>query len=108
MIVAITGGRGFIGSCLVEKHLNQDDEVRVLSRNKIFKKNGAQIFIGDLTNKDSDFDDFVDGVDVLYHCAGEYKNESLMHKLHIDGTQSLINSSKGRIGRWVQLSSVGV
>ena len=108
MIVAITGGRGFIGNCLVEKHLKQNDEVRILSRERIFQKNGTQIFIGDLAKKDSDFSDFVDGVDVLYHCAGEYNNESLMQKLHIDGTQSLINSSKGRIGRWVQLSSVGV
>ena len=108
MIVAITGGRGFIGSCLVKKHLNQKDEVRVLSRKKITQKNGTQVFIGDLTEKNSDFVDFVDGIDVLYHCAGEYNNESLMQKLHVDGTQSLINVSKGRVGRWVQLSSVGV
>ncbi len=108
MIVAITGGRGFIGSCLVEKHLKQNDEVRILSRVRGFQKNEAQIFIGDLTKKDSDFSDFVDGVDALYHCAGEYNNESLMQKLHIDGTQSLINSSKGKVKCWVQLSSVGV
>ena len=108
MIVAITGGRGFIGSYLVKKHLNQGDEVRVLSRKKITQNNEAQLFIGDLTEKDSDFVDFVDGIDVLYHCAGELNNESLMQKLHVDGTQSLINVSKGKVGRWVQLSSVGV
>ena len=60
MIVAITGGRGFIGSCLVKKHLNQKDEVRVLSRKKITQKNGTQVFIGDLTKKDGDFVEFVD------------------------------------------------
>jgi nucleoside-diphosphate-sugar epimerase len=108
MKVAITGARGFIGKSLVEKHLKDNDEVRILSRKRIPQIKGAQTFIGDLANKSSDFYSFVDGVDILYHCAGEYNNKSLMQKLHIDGTQSLINSSKGRIGRWVQLSSVGV
>ena len=32
MIVAITGGRGFIGERLVERHLQQGDQVRLLSR----------------------------------------------------------------------------
>jgi len=108
MIVAITGGRGFIGSYLVQKHLSQGDEVRVLSRKKIPHCKGVNFFIGNLTEEDNDFVSFVDGVDVLYHCAGEFNNESLMQKLHVNGTQTLINVSKGRIGRWIQLSSVGV
>lgn len=108
MIVAITGGRGFIGSCLVEKHLKENDEVRILSRENKFRKNKAKVFIGDLAKNNSNFSDFLNGADVLYHCAGEYNNELLMRKLHIDGTQTLINASKGKIGRWIQLSSVGV
>lgn len=108
MIVAITGGRGFIGSCLVEKHLKENDEVRILSRENKFRKNKAKVFIGDLAKNNSNFSNFLDGADVLYHCAGEYNNESMMRKLHVDGTQALVNASKGRIGRWLQLSSVGV
>ena len=108
MIVSITGGRGFIGQCLVNKHINQKDEVRVLSRSNISNTKGTKVFIGDLTNVNEDFSEFVDGADVVYHCAGEYKDESLMYNLHVDGTQRLLNFSNGKIGRWVQLSSVGV
>ena len=108
MIVAITGGRGFIGERLVERHLQQGDQVRLLSRQTLLPRHGVAYFLGDLSEPDSDLTDFVDGVDVLYHCAGEINNETLMQKLHVDGTQSLVSVSKGRIDRWVQLSSVGV
>jgi nucleoside-diphosphate-sugar epimerase len=97
MIVSITGGRGFIGQCLVNKHINQKDEVRVLSRSNISNTKGTKVFIGDLTNVNEDFSEFVDGADVVYHCAGEYKDESLMYNLHVDGTQRLLNFSNGKI-----------
>ncbi len=31
-----------------------------------------------------------------------------MHNTHIDGTRNLLFAAKGRIGKWVQLSSIGV
>ena len=108
MIVSITGGRGFIGQSLVKKHLNQKDEVRVLSRKKFFNHQRAKLFVGDLVDNNENLSEFVDGADVLYHCAGEYRDKSLMYDLHIGGTQRLIDCSNGKIGRWVQLSSVGV
>jgi nucleoside-diphosphate-sugar epimerase len=51
---------------------------------------------------------FADGVDVLYHCAGEVKDQRRLRALNVDGTRMLAGASAGRIGRWVQLSSVGV
>ena len=108
MIIAITGGSGFIGSLLVDKHLNQGDQVRLLSRNILLERKNVQYFLGDLSNSSVDLTDFVDSVDILYHCAGEVNNESLMQELHVNGTQRLIDAAQGKIGRWVQLSSVGV
>tara|TARA_B110000967_G_scaffold196939_1_gene228109 strand:+ start:1003 stop:1917 length:915 start_codon:yes stop_codon:yes gene_type:complete len=108
MIIAITGGAGFIGSLLVDKHLKQNDQVRLLSRNTLLERENMQYFFGDLSNSSIDLSDFVDGVDILYHCAGEVHNKSLMQELHVNGTQRLVDVAQGKIGRWVQLSSVGV
>jgi len=107
MKIAVTGGTGFIGKLLVEKHIKRGDQVRVLSRKKSSKVKGIKFFCGDLSNPELDLSSFVDGVDVLYHCAGEINNKSLMKELHVDATKRLIDVSLGKVGRWIQLSSVG-
>jgi nucleoside-diphosphate-sugar epimerase len=109
MIVAITGGSGFIGRKLVMHHLEQGDEVRVLSRRPPEKSElsgSVKWYCGDLNNSE-ELQSFVDKADVLYHCAGEIKDTTKMEVLHVDGTLRLINAATGRIGRWVQLSSTG-
>jgi len=70
-------------------------------------QDGVRYFVGDLSKLDNNFIDFVDGADILYHCAGEINDESLMQRVHVSGTHQLIEKAVGRIGRWVQLSSVG-
>jgi len=107
MIIAITGGSGFIGSLLVDKFLKQSNQVRLLSRNTRAKRKNVQYFLGDLSNPSVDLSGFLDGVDILYHCAGEVSNESLMQELHVNGTQRLADAAQGKVSRWVQLSSVG-
>jgi nucleoside-diphosphate-sugar epimerase len=107
LVVAITGGNGFIGKQLVSHHIQQKDQVRLLSRNPLLRINDTQTFVGDLTNQDVDLSSFLDNVDILYHCAGEINNAFLMQDLHINGTQRLVDAAQGKIGRWVQLSSVG-
>jgi nucleoside-diphosphate-sugar epimerase len=109
MKVAITGGTGFIGRKLVLCHLARGDAVRVLSRRPPADSGlpaAVQHWQGDLVNSAS-LRPFVDGADVLYHCAGEVRNEGLMEIVHGQGTHELIDAAAGRIGRWVQLSSVG-
>ena len=108
MIIAITGGGGFIGKKLVDRHIQQGDQVRLLSRKSPLRSVNVQYFLGDLSSSSVDLSDFVDSVDILYHCAGEVNNESLMQELHVNGTQRLVDAAQGKIGRWVQLSSVGV
>lgn len=109
MIVSITGGTGFIGRKLVMRHLDQGDSVRVLSRrsySEIEMPDSVKLYRGDLSEP-SNLLSFVNGADVLYHCAGEVRDVSRMRPVHIDGTIQLINAARGCIGRWVQLSSVG-
>ena len=108
-LIAITGATGFIGRKLALHHLALGDDVRTLTRRdsaNAMLPNELTLYFGDLHNSDSLLP-FVDGVDVLYHCAGEIRNASSMHATHVEGTQNLVDVAKGRIGRWVQLSSVG-
>ena len=112
MRVAITGGRGFIGSLLVRHHLDRGDDVRLLTRKvesyPIDNLAKLTIFHGDLTKQSDSINHLVDDADVLYNCAGEVHNQDLMYQTHVEGTKYLITAASGKIGRWVQLSSVGV
>jgi nucleoside-diphosphate-sugar epimerase len=109
MIVAITGGTGFIGRGLVSRHLARGDKVRLLSRHP-YNESGFSSSVewhrGDLVDS-ANLQPFVDGADILYHCAGEIRNENRMEAVHVEGTDKLIKAAAGRISRWVQLSSVG-
>ena len=99
MLVAITGGCGFIGRRLVEKHIRRGDDVRVLSRRNLFPVEGVDVFVVDLCDFGSNLEAFADGADVLYHCAGEIHDESLMYELHVEGTRRLQEVAEGHIGR---------
>jgi len=109
MKVAITGGTGFIGRYLLSRCLAEGNEVRILSRGQVNLCSTRRVswHEGDL-NDPSSLLAFLDGVDVLYHCAGQITNQSQMRSLHVDGTANLIDAASGRVGHWVQLSSVGV
>ena len=110
MIVAITGGTGFVGRRLVQRHLARGDEVRVLSRRAppgVGLPASLRWCLGDLAAA-GDLGHFVDRADVLYHCAGELRDASRMEAVHVEGTRRLIEATSGTVRRWVQLSSVGV
>lgn len=109
MIISITGGTGFIGRKLVLHHLAQGDTVRVLSRRDFSKAalpGSVKWYRGDLSTS-TELISFVNDADILYHCAGEIRDEASMRRVHVDGTMMLIDAATGLIGRWVQLSSVG-
>jgi len=111
MRVAVTGATGFIGRELVKLLLERGDTVRIVSRrlaSELHLPGGVSNFQIDLTKADdSTLASFVDGADILYHAAGQLTDASSMNLLHVDATKRLLAASSGRIGRWVQLSSVG-
>lgn len=110
MLAAITGGTGFIGRHLTAHHRQAGDRVRILSRQPtaLGTQMGVDPIQGDLTDPSFDLEPFLDGADVLYHCAAELRDPSKMQPLHVEGTRRLLRAALGRIDRWVQLSSVGV
>ena len=112
VIAAVTGGSGFIGLILVKRLLERGDKVRVLTRspNGLSEVEDENLicFQGDLTNCSQEtLAEFLDGVDVIFHCAGELNDETKMIGLHIGGTEKLLAALTGSTTRWVQLSSVG-
>lgn len=111
MIVAITGGTGFIGKKLVSRLIERGDTARLLTRGLAVVEKSPLLEMLEcdlLTVGCKDLADILDGVDVLYHCAGQIKEPLTMRALHVDATQKLVEGASGRVSHWVQLSSVGV
>lgn len=111
MIVAITGGTGMIGRRLVRRHLDLGDVVRVLTRRARAgqaAEAGLHWVSADLGDGPERLAPFVAGADLLYHCAAELQHEARMEAVNVRGTENLLAAAAGRVGRWVQLSSVGV
>jgi nucleoside-diphosphate-sugar epimerase len=113
-IICVTGGNGFIGKKLIEELSKIKCRIKILTRKKGNKfPNNVEIFIGDLTDSELSIKKFVEDCDILFHCAGEIKDEARMRLLHISGTKKLINSIQSestlskKMVHWVQLSSCG-
>ena len=113
MRVGVTGASGFIGKLLCKALLARGDQVVVLSRRGELDIPGTVVCKGDLTAGADNLAAFVEGLEVIYHCAGELKNQELMYPLHVEGTRALLAAAcasiqrTGRALHWVQLSSVG-
>ena len=104
--VAITGASGFIGRQLVSEHLARGDKVNILSRRDVSFPKEVCCYVGDIA-RDLPHG-FPGDADILYHCAAELKDPGRMTETNVLGTRRLVDAADGRIGRWVQLSSVGV
>lgn len=116
MIVCITGARGFIGRHLVARLQAIDGvRLRVLSRAAEWKSSPQfQMHRFDLTEVGNSPAAFLEGADVLVHCAGEIRDPAKMKALHVHGTAALLETVGAQRAErakplcWVQLSSVGV
>jgi nucleoside-diphosphate-sugar epimerase len=109
--IAITGGRGFIGRKVVAVHLALGDYVRVLARGTTDPSWGRDVEIVscDLASPaPAELERFTRSADVLYHCAAEHQDALRMSAVNVEGTRKLLAAAAGNIGRWVQLSSLGV
>lgn len=113
MKIAITGASGFIGNYLCNELLSLGHEISVLTRKAEFPMASVNAVKGNLLSDGDDLQALVDGVDAIYHCAGEIKDESLMAELHIGGTRRMLDAVRKSIKKnrkpvhWIQLSSVG-
>ena len=99
MIVAITGGTGFIGKKLAARLVRQGDSVRLMTRNGAPSEKSSAVEVRQcdlLTAGVKELSAMLDGVDVLYHCAGQLKDQRTMRTLHVDATLRLAEAASRR------------
>ena len=110
MIVVVTGGRGLIGRNVIKNFLSQGYEVRSLTRSSI-SSNQANLkwYCGNLNGPKKVLNDLVMEADIVCHCAGEIKEESLFLKTNYQGTINIVEASlRSKVKKFIHISSVGV
>lgn len=101
MKALVTGGAGFIGSHIVRALLDENYEVRVLHlpNEKLKNLDGldVELIAGDITDA-AKMDQAVAGCDMVFHTAAIYAlwlpNPSLMRKVNVEGTRTVLNAAK--------------
>lgn len=108
--ILVTGATGFIGSRLVERLLELERRVHVLTRTNAsgerFQAAGCGVFLGDVTLPDS-LVPALGGVGTVIHCAVGGGDLEQAREINVQGTLSLMDAA-ARAGarRIVHLSSM--
>jgi len=116
----VVGGAGFIGSNLVDKLINNGNDVVIIDNLSTGKKENinpkAQLYVKDITNmrRSSDFTMF-EGVDVVFHLAAmarvqpSIENPIEYHDANVNGTLNMLKASVDyKVKRFVFSSSSSV
>lgn len=107
-IACVTGATGLVGRRIVELLLSRDFCARVLSRQGFFDDVRAKCYQGDVTDPKS-LVEFVDGAQLLFHCAAEVNDEAKMWEVNVRGTENVFNvARRGNVKYFCHLSSAGV
>lgn len=110
MKVLVTGASGFIGRYIVKDLLNHGYEVRAFVRKKV-EIEGAEIFIGDITKKET-IEKALSSIDAVFHnaaYASDYGKKEDFYRVNIEGTKNVANACmKKEIKKMVYTSSAGI
>jgi len=111
MKVLVTGATGFIGRYLIEDLLKNDYEIKVLTRQTSYKNKNIDIFVGDITKKETIADAFQD-IQVVFHNAAyamDWGSKSEFYKVNVEGTRNIADMcEEKKIPRLIFTSSAGV
>lgn len=106
-IACVTGASGMVGRRIVEKLLDRGYQIRVLTR-RPYRSKSVRVFMGSLGDNLL-LDEFINGADMVFHCAAELNDESKMREVNVDGTKRIIELiEKHRVKYFCYLSSAGV
>lgn len=108
MILAITGGTGFVGSHLIDHALETGHTIRALARKPQAKRIGVTWIEGALDRPKS-LATLVDGADVVVHVAGVVNaaNRAGFAEGNVAGTEGILQATKhAGIRRFVHVSSL--
>jgi len=110
----VTGGAGFLGRNLVEELVRSDFEVVVFDRAKLAvmpAERGVSFVQGDLTDTSACEHAMPEGVDAVFHVAGDTAHwklgDALQTKVNVDGTRAVAAAALRRgAGRFILTSSI--
>lgn len=115
-LVGITGATGFIGGALCRRLVEEGCTVRAYARNpekaKKLEAMGVEVCIGDIRDADK-VHQFLQGVDMVYHIAGNFRDESvseeMMYDINYGGTKNMLEAAEANgVKRFLHCSTCGV
>ena len=107
-IASVTGASGMVGRRITQRLIMDGYSVRVLSRSKYFDDRRVDLFNGGLDDEDL-LRQFVSGAHMLFHCAAELNNESIMWEVNVLMTERLLRIVRETSIQYLcYLSSAGV
>lgn len=116
MKILVTGATGFIGKNLCQALSKQNHEIVAVSRSAV-KTNNNITFIHKALTKETDWEDVLEGVDLIIHLAGRAhvmkeasENPYLAYaEINVDATKHLATQAAASgVKRFIYLSSVKV
>jgi len=108
VILAVTGGTGFVGSHLIDEAIAAGHQVRALTRKTMADRNGVQWVPGSLADLDA-MDQLTEGADAVIHVAGVITapDAATFDNGNVKGTLSaLAAATAAGVRRFVHVSSL--
>lgn len=107
LTACVTGASGMIGRRIVERLLARGYLVRALSRGR-YANPRVQLFKAGLSDE-SELNRFIDGADMVFHCAAELNDASKMREVNVQGTERIVKLIRQHgIKYFCHVSSAGV
>lgn len=108
MMIALTGGTGFVGQALLERALADEYQLTALARKRQVARKGLKWILGDLTDRKA-LAKLLDRSSVVIHVAGAVNapDEQGFHDGNVIGTLNLIEAAlEAGVPRFIYVSSL--
>ncbi len=104
-MIAITGGRGFVGKALVQK-LSQNNKVISIVKGHMLQDKGNYFYVG---HKHPDLKEILNREIIFIHAAGKVtRNQVELEHANIDTIQEFVNLLPNNLTRVIHISSANV